>query len=150
MPPSPSESSGTKEAVEPLIDGLNTHDPGFQTSCAYALGCIKDERAIRPLIGALKGPYVKLMAYAAIALGEIGDRSAVQPLTACLRDTNNDPQARVMAFMSLKKLLNPSEVSAVLASLPNQSGQDSFKESIAENVAEFATESIFDFLGIEH
>lgn len=144
---------GGKEAVEPLIAGLNTNDHDFQTCCAWSLGKIKDKRAVKALILALESPYLRLVAHAAVALGEIGDRSSVEPLITCLKDTN-DATARVVAFMSLKKLLNSAEFSAMLESIPIQSGQSSFedhlKSAVAESVAEFATENIFDLLGIDH
>jgi HEAT repeat protein len=143
-----------KEAVEPLIASLNSNDDDFKTFCAYALGNLKDARAVKALVPALKSPYLRLAAHAATALGEIGDRSAIEPLTAYLKDANNNAATRVLAGRSLKKLMDPSEFSLMLESLPVQSGQDSFeahlKDALAENVAEFATEAIFDLLGIEH
>jgi len=145
---------GSNQAVEPLIAGLNTKDHGFNACCAYSLGKIKDKRAVKALIFALEHPYLKLVEHAAIALGEIGDRSAIEPLIACMKDTNNDATMRAMAYLSLRKLLNPAELSAMIESLTIQSGQSSFedrlKDEVAKNVAEFGTEIIFDLLGIDH
>jgi hypothetical protein len=145
---------GSKQAVEALIVRLNSNDYDFQTICASSLGKIKDNRAVTALIAALESPYWRLKIHASMALGEIGDRSSVEPLIACLKDTNNDAKVRAMAFLSLKKLLNAAEISAMLQEMSIQSDQysfeDSLKNAVAENVAELATDIIFDLLGMDH
>jgi HEAT repeat protein len=149
---------GSKQALEALIVVLNSNDYDIdydlQTTCAWSLGKIKDNRAVTALIVALDSPYWRLKIHAAMALGEIGDRSSVESLIACMKDTKNDAKVRAIAYLSLKKLLNATEISAMLQEMSIQSGQKSFEDHLknrsAENVAELGTDIIFDLLGMDH
>lgn len=144
----------SRQAVDALIVGLNSIEGDFKTTCAWALGKIKDKKAVPALISALKNPYWKLKIHAAMALGEIGGRSSVEPLIACLEDEKNDSQVRMMAFLSLKKIISEDEINLILQQISTQSDQYSFEDQmkniVAENIASFATGLIFDLLGIDH
>lgn len=142
-----------KQAVELLIAGL-TKDNDFdvQAVCAWSLGKIKDNRAVPALTAALTQHYFKLKMHAAIALGEIAEKASAQPLIACLQDSNNDSKVRIASYLSLKKILSPVEISALLEKMSGQFGDHSIenrlKDEVAENVAELSTEIIFDLLEI--
>jgi HEAT repeat protein len=144
---------GDYEAVEPLIVSLNKDDPFVKASCARALGELKDIRAVKPLIAALQNDYLILVANAATALGEIGDRSAIEPLKAHLKDSKNDAVTRVMAGRAIEKLMDPSEFRVMVESIRSEvshSPDSHVNEGFAENIAETATETLFDLLGIDY
>jgi hypothetical protein len=141
---------GDQRAAGALLAGINDDDQGLAAACAYALGKLREERAVTALIAALDRPYVQLRMQAALSLGEIGDRSAVDPLIALLKDANSDQQVRLAAVISLKELLPPVEFSALLETLPAPARKDAFSDGLAEDIAEFSTGVLFDFLGVEH
>ncbi|MDX1501172.1 MAG: HEAT repeat domain-containing protein [Thermoanaerobaculia bacterium] len=140
----------TAQAVPALLAGLAGEDAELNAICAWGLGRIQDPRAVAPLIEALERPYWKLKAHAALALGELGDDSAAEALEACLKETAN-PQNRLVAYLSLRKLVGPAAASAILAKLPPRpgAGPDPLKTAVAESVAEAATEITFDLLDID-
>lgn len=168
---------GNNQAVDALIVGLNSKDSDFKAICACSLGKIKDNRAVTALIAALENSDWKLKINAAIALAEIGDRSAVEPLIARLKDTKNDSTDRAIAYMILTGLLGWYEIDIMLREMFTHPDQDPFvdhlknavakqkklstqsvqhlfedqlKNEVAENVADFVTDTIFDILGMKH
>jgi HEAT repeat protein len=84
--------TGSKDAVEPLIDILNEDDSRIQEYAIEALGNIgiKNEKATDRLIRLL-GPDGKsyVQKEAASALGKIGDEEALEPLILLLKEVKN-------------------------------------------------------------
>jgi hypothetical protein len=83
--------SGSREAVQPLIDALEDPFVDVQWLAARSLGKLKDERAVGPLVRLLTSPDKWTRLGAVLALREIGQERAVLPLMALL----HDPDRRV-------------------------------------------------------
>ena len=76
-----------KAAVDPMIGILTRDYPPVQSSAAFALGEIGDERAVEILLKQMKdGESDTIRINSAIALGKIGKETAVKPLIDRLRD----------------------------------------------------------------
>jgi HEAT repeat protein len=69
-----------KPAVETLIKGLQSAEPGVRENIVLVLGMIQDRQAIEPLLVALKDPERDVRAMAAWALGRFGDKGLNKPL----------------------------------------------------------------------
>jgi len=87
--PSEVEKLREKKDVEGLIRKLETGKPKEQSTAAYALGEIGDERAAEPLIGLLERVETDGDVCIAIvnALGKLGNDRAVEALVRALSDT---------------------------------------------------------------
>jgi HEAT repeat protein len=86
--PSEVEKLKEKKDVEGLIRKLETGKPKEQTTAAYALGEIGDERATEPLIRLLErvGTAGDVCIACVNALGKLGDDRAIEALVRALSD----------------------------------------------------------------
>jgi HEAT repeat protein len=123
------------DAVPPLINALQTQDPGlilyyqqilarissagptltktFATAnpivrgrVADIFGISKDRSAIPVLLDALKDEYFTVRSHAALALGNIGDTSVIPFLLPLLKD--NEDEVRGAACVAIAKFRDPS------------------------------------------
>ena len=102
-----------KAAVDPLIGILTRDYPPVQSSAAFALGEIGDERAVEILMKQMKdGESDTVRINSAIAIGKIGKETAVKPLIDRLRD--NKAGMRSSAALWLGKLGNEAAVEPLI------------------------------------
>jgi len=102
-----------KAAVDPMIGTLTRDYPPVQSSAAFALGEIGDERAVEILLQQMKdGETDSIRSNAAIALGKIGKEETVPSLTSRLRD--NKAGVRSSAALSLGKIGNETAVGPLI------------------------------------
>lgn len=102
-----------KAAVDPLIGILTRDYPPVQSSAAFALGEIGDERAVEILLKQMKdGESDTVRINSAIAIGKIGKETAIKPLIDRLRD--NKAGMRSSAALWLGKLRNETAVEPLI------------------------------------
>jgi hypothetical protein len=116
-----------KNAVEPLIVGLQHTDPFVRSGVAEALGWIGSNDAVEPLIAVLDDKYEMVQIASAEALERIGNERAVEPLIGLINDWTPDVRVAIVhALISLgdkraeEPILSAIEKgdSAVIASQP--------------------------------
>ena len=81
---------GSKEAVAPLIDLVNTDQSGARAEAIEALGKIGDPQAVTPILGVLRTGSVAVRKRAIGALGRFNDPRSIEALTTALSDQNEE------------------------------------------------------------
>jgi HEAT repeat protein len=123
------------DAVPPLVDALQTQDPGLILTIQHILahissatpilkktlatahpiirgrvaeifGISKDRLAIPVLLDALRGEYFTVRSRSALALGNIGDASVIPALLPLLKDAEGE--VRSAACVAIAKFCDPS------------------------------------------
>ena len=110
-----------REAVEPLINALQTEGRQGRTNAAFALGLVRDDRGIEPLITALKDGEWQVREKAAWSLGLSGDQRAVEPLAVALKDKESRVRAQAAWALGLKG--DDRAVEALIAALSDENQQ---------------------------
>jgi len=101
------------QAVEPLLNILQSKDHFTRSLAIGALADTKDTRAVEPLIGILKDQDANGRAEAAKALGNIRDSRAILPLIDALSD--NDSLISDNAAKALVEIGSPAVEPLILA-----------------------------------
>ena len=89
-------------AVRPLVEMLESQDPGKRERAAYLLGLIGSSRSSSPLLKLLRDdPEPSVRKRAAWSLGRLKDRGSLQALVEALRDESD--QVRRAAAQALER-----------------------------------------------
>ncbi len=88
----------TQNTVESLIGGLNSHNTGLKTSCAYLLGELKITEGIIPLMRLLRNDEnEKVRICAAMALYKIGTPISIFAVKQAIRFDESDRVSKLAA-----------------------------------------------------
>lgn len=102
-----------RDAVKPLIYGLNSRDEMVRTQCARALAEIGTP-AMHGCISVLDSSEWRVRAFSALALGEMRNSRAVSALTNVLQ-ADSDWWVRSQAAVALGTIGSPAALSALMA-----------------------------------
>jgi HEAT repeat protein len=104
-----------EDAVDPLIDTLNTGDARARQVAAEALGALRSPKAVAPLIAAIKDCDMDVRYNAVGALGAIGDPVAVGPINAAMNDHKS--KVELGALWALARIGDPNAIDCLIAAL---------------------------------
>jgi HEAT repeat protein len=100
-----------KEAVEPLLEAIDSPSKEMRMRCAYALGMIGDHRAFEAILYQLLSDPDNFVRYeAAISLGNLGDERAIPYLVDILQEPDIEdavPSAAASALVDVGKKAVP-------------------------------------------
>jgi HEAT repeat protein len=103
-------ASGSKQALQPLLQHLDDPHRDIRCKVVEALGQLGDERAVEPLLQHLDDPDQDVRRNVVEALGQLGDERAVEPLLQHLGDQDEDVRhkvAKVLGQLGGKRAVEP-------------------------------------------
>ncbi len=117
------------DAVDPLLDALESRDAMIRKGAAEALKQIGDPRALTPLLALLRDEDARVREAAIGAIGQIADERAIAPLSAALSDES--PFVRLHAVQALARLEDPRVIPGLLQALGDPSEATSHRAASA-------------------
>jgi hypothetical protein len=106
-----------EDAVEPLVQVLQTGDCEVQVHAIIGLHLLNNKKALSPLVAALDSPFAQVRKAATRALWMLRDTEAVEPLIQCLKD--EDIEVRESAASALGSIGDSLAVEPLLEMLEN-------------------------------